>query len=149
MRGVLAASFLVFWICECGPFSLMMGGSSPPSPTPRGGSGEWAGGEVGQAGDKKGFTILRVLSEGGTSGQKDGKQKPKGEKLASVLMNLDPRNYPTPSAAKREIRKGAILVNGARGRVDQVVHLGSEQIAVQGRPLPPSRRSGALLSTSR
>ena len=54
-------------------------------------------------------------------------------KLSLLLMLLDPVRFPSPSAAKKKVRQGVVLVNGRKGRIDMLITIGKDRITMQSR----------------
>jgi hypothetical protein len=54
-------------------------------------------------------------------------------RLSLLLMLLDPVRFPSPSAAKKKVRQGVVLVNGRKGRIDMLITIGKDRITMQSR----------------
>jgi 23S rRNA pseudouridine1911/1915/1917 synthase len=88
-------------------------------------------------GSKAGFSIVADFGTADSVELPDGAIEP-GDgppqvKLPVLLQLMDPGRFPTASAAKKKVRQGIILVNGRKARVDMLIKIGEDNIAMQSR----------------
>ncbi len=79
-----------------------------------------------EQGTRSGFTVL--VDYGKCENFTQGAE---GElKLFEALQRIDPERFPTPSSAKKTIRKGTVLVDGRPGRIDTTISFGQQHLKI-------------------